>query len=334
MRVLLAACLAFCSEVVLWSGGLTREPRSALETPLLIVGYLALAALLLDLLTRYRVRDLFGVLTLAGIYGLLGGVLLNPAMALADVPRTLLTRVMGAHALMGLLAWAIFLGLTYGLSGRLRRNLVLIAVALLAVGWGGWARWASPASVPLCPPICGIQDFAVSTPPLALDAIIAAAVGLIIIGAAWTFTRRGAASQNQSLALPPLPRLITIAALIGIGAIRLAQAQIDSLSLVVVIALVIFCISILWFQLNVKRATFADVLMLGTEETPLYWILLAVVFVVIGAVAHQLPRGTDAGDAVAVWGLIFTGFGLVWLPTVALVIGGRAMWKSARGLRL
>ncbi len=115
VRLLLAALLGFASEVLLW----TQPTRPLLDWALLALGYLALSGLLLEIAARYRLRDAFGLLTLAGIYGMLNGLILNPATALIDVPRTLITRAMGAHAVAGLIALALFLALTRGgLRGR------------------------------------------------------------------------------------------------------------------------------------------------------------------------------------------------------------------------
>jgi hypothetical protein len=58
---------------------------------------------------------------------------------------------------------------------------------------------------------------------------------------------------------------------------------------------------------------------------------------VIGAgagVGWLLPRGEGASDPVALIGTLFTAFGLVWLPTVAVVYGWRAIRRDLRAMRL
>ena len=133
VRALLAVWLLFASEILLWAN---PPGRTLTEWAILIVGYLALAALLLDLLVRFRVRDVFGLLALAGVCGLLVSLLLNPATALADVPRTWATRVLGANSLLGLAGLAGFLQLTAGASRRL-----LLAGGVVGLLWGLWVRW-------------------------------------------------------------------------------------------------------------------------------------------------------------------------------------------------
>jgi hypothetical protein len=98
-RLLLALLFALMSEVAVW-----RDPsaRAALDL-LLIPAYLILATLVLDLAARYRVRDGFGVLLLAGIYALLNALSPNPALMGAN-PATLAAQVLGTQALAGLAA--------------------------------------------------------------------------------------------------------------------------------------------------------------------------------------------------------------------------------------
>ncbi|MBC8171837.1 MAG: hypothetical protein H7X77_09190, partial [Anaerolineae bacterium] len=111
IRLLLAVTLFFGSEILLWTN---LSGRSASDWLLLSPGYLALSTLLLDFIVRYRVRDLPGLMTIAGLYGLLNALLLNPDTTLFDIPRTLVTRVTGAHTLLGLEMLILFLALTGG----------------------------------------------------------------------------------------------------------------------------------------------------------------------------------------------------------------------------
>ncbi|MBC7814832.1 MAG: hypothetical protein H7175_26985, partial [Burkholderiales bacterium] len=62
-RLSLAVLLAFGSDVLVWTN---PTGRPILEWALLLVGYLGLSAVLLDVLVRYSVRDIFGVMLLAG----------------------------------------------------------------------------------------------------------------------------------------------------------------------------------------------------------------------------------------------------------------------------
>ncbi|MCS7071162.1 MAG: hypothetical protein NZM00_06625, partial [Anaerolinea sp.] len=136
-RLRLAVLWAFGSEILLWT---LPERTDLADGVAAAISYLALAALLLDLGVRFRVRGLYGLLALAGIYALGYGLLINPASAFADLPRTLFTRVLGANALIGLGGLLILI-----LSGalRLRQPVALLAgMGVLGAAWGMWARWS------------------------------------------------------------------------------------------------------------------------------------------------------------------------------------------------
>lgn len=327
LRLLLAGLLAFFSEIVLWYGASTR---SALEWLPLLIGYVALAAILLDFAARYRVRDIFGVMLLAGIYGLVYGLILNPEMALFDVPRTWITRVMGGHTLMGLLALAFWFGLTTGFrredatgkkSARAPQIIVLIAVMVLGAAWGAWARWSGDAA--------GIYHLA---PDFSLEVPLLGLGFLTVIGVIWRFSMRSTA-DTLNFRLNPLGLAASFATLLAIGAYHGISEHIDSLSLTVLGSFIAFCWSILWFSVRKKGIVLVE----GTGKStglPLYWLIIAVVFLLIGGIFYNLPRGENTADPISWINIIFLAFGLVWLPTIALLIGGRAVGRRARALRL
>ncbi len=133
LRGFVAALFLLVSEIVLWN---RPGDRSPLEWLLLVLAYLALAALIVDLALRYRVHDLFSLLALAGVYSLTNSLLVNPQTALVDVPRTWVTRVLGAHSLLGL-----------GVLLLLIRPQRLLPVAgLVGLLWGLWLRWLPSVS--------------------------------------------------------------------------------------------------------------------------------------------------------------------------------------------
>jgi len=314
-HILLAALLAFCSEILLWT---TPPARSLLDWLLLALGYLALSALLLEIAARFRLRDIFGLLTLAGIYGLLNGLLLNPHAALIDFPRTLITRAMGAHAFAGLLALALFLGLLGG-SLRSRRLLIALVLALVAgIGWGAWARWS--------PPTFGTGN---ETTPETL--LLYTGIGVALVALALAAVRRAPAQPN--FRLDPRGWAFTLIVLFGLLAFHLLRGEIDLLSLVIILTLAGFSAAILWFQQRKKGATLLDAL----ENLAPRWsafALLVIVFTVGGAVGYALPRGEATSNPLALIGALFTAYGLVWLPAVSLVLGSRAFSKQARAMRL
>lgn len=298
-RGLLAVMLAFGSEILLWTH---PAGRTLPDWLILAAGYLALSAVLLDLAVRYRVRDLFGLMTLAGIYGLAAGLLLNPQTALVDVPRTLITRVMGAHTLVGLAMMAVFL------KGADFHRFALVIVGAVGLGWGIWVRWL---------PVL------VDAPETSLMTMMLYGAGAFILVATllW-FNRAGSYSSRLSW----LEGGIAAAVLAAIFITRLNA--VDSVSMIVIAVLIAFCVMLLWFQKREKGATLLDQLPVG--RVPVTAVLL---FLVTGAAGYSLPFSAD-GEQLALMVGLFTAFGLVWLPTVSLVMGVRAYRKLTRTGRL
>ncbi len=314
-RLFLAALLAFASEVLVWTN---PQSRSLLDWALLVPGYLALSALLLEIAARYRLRDVFGLLALAGLYGMINGLILNPHSALIDVPRTLISRAIGAQGCAGLVALALFFALA---GGGLRPRRTLLAAIMIAgivgLGWGTWARW-SPAV---------FAELPASAPETLL---LYGGFGVGLVALAWRWQRQSPASN---LRLDARGWAFTIAALGLLLLIHLLRGEIDGLSLTVIVTLSAFSVMIIWFQMRKKGAALLDSL----HGAPLSWsafVLLAAAFALGGAVGYALPRGAAADDPLALLGALFTAYGLIWLPAVTIVLGARAFTRQARAMRL
>jgi hypothetical protein len=312
-RLLLAVALLFGSQILLWTDP-TRLPL--IDWLALTVGYTATAALLLDLAVRFRIRNIFGVLALVGIYGLLNGLLLNPDTALADMPRTLFTRVMGAHTFAGLLMLGLFLQMST--PRKVSLPISLIAGGLVGLGWGTWARW-SPT---LLRPEAG------DTPLGAL--LIAAVIAAGLFAALLAVRPRDPAPD---LRLKPMEWLVVVVVFASLLAIRVINAQIDALSFTLIVALIVFCLALLWFLRRDKGRTLLD----NVGTTAPRWtvfIIEVAAFVIMGIVSYGLPRGAGAGDPVFVITVVLTGFGLAWLPGVSLALGAQAFAREVRAGRL
>lgn len=301
-RLLLAALLWFASTVVLW----TPIP-SALDA-LTLFGYYAVSAALLDLATRYRARDLYALLTLAGMYGLLAALFMHPATALIDMPRTLFTRAMGAHALMGLIALVSYLAA--GKTGARALGAFVIGGA-----YGAWARW-SP-----------LELWGAAEPTPLLTLALSAGIGMVVIAALALVAAR--VERPRDLRLSPLGWLLVS----GMGAALLlfhaARGRVDGVTAVIVLTLAGFGAAILWFQKRAKGATLLD---RAPPFTPRHGLPLLIGFGIGMAVSSLLPR-TDP-DAVAVLAGVFTAYGVIWLPAVSLILGARAFARQARALKL
>ena len=122
LRGLLALLLMLAVEVLFWNdpGG-----RALVEWPIWLGGYLILATIALDLLVRYRVRDVWGVMVVVGIVCVLNGLFLNPQSALAEGAQSLLSRSLGAYWFISLEMMGLFLALIGGHSWNNRRPLLI-----------------------------------------------------------------------------------------------------------------------------------------------------------------------------------------------------------------
>ncbi|MDX2074931.1 MAG: hypothetical protein SFZ02_00750 [bacterium] len=138
LRVILGVALFFGNDILLWQN---PTSRAIPESGLLLIGYIAISAIMLDLAVRYRVNDVYLTMLMVCIGALLIGLLLNPTFMLVDFPRHLLTRVIGASAFVSMEMWGLFLALMGGHIKRYRRLLVGFSLAV-GFNWGVWARYA------------------------------------------------------------------------------------------------------------------------------------------------------------------------------------------------
>lgn len=321
MSILLALLLAFGSEILVWTNPVGRP---LLEWVLLIPGYLALSAVLLDFIVRYRVRDLFGALLLTGIYALAGALVLNPASTLNDMPRTLVTRIMGAHALIAAEMVGLFLVLTGGKSTN--RNL-LIGCTVVGLAWGIWVKhWPQEEGYS-----------AVSLPTmLAFGAggIALTVIYLYVVLPRWQGSE-APANQPTAITSPTVSDerlnvlllarrdwMIVIAVLAVLLVVRLLQGQVIGAGLILCPLLMVLCWGILWFRERKRGDTLLDGRLPIRPLVLSYLILAAGVFLAVGIFAYNLPDiqfGTITPFTLI--GLGFTAYGLAWLPTVSLVLG-------------
>src|SRR5690606_11521564 len=127
--------------------------------------------------------------------------------------------------------------------------------------------------------------------------------------------------------------LLVLIGLVGVLAVRWSQQPYDAISLVIVAVLVAYCWMILWFQKSDRGLMLLDVC-LPPKPVALRPVLLSAgLLFIAGGIGYSLPFAVDGQQRDAVIALLTT-FGLVWLPTVSLVIGIRAFRQQARQRRL
>lgn len=319
LRLVLGALWFVSIELLPWAAPVGRAPW---QWPLLVAGYVALAALLLDVAARYRLREGFGLLALAGMAGITAALCLNPGYALASPPLTWFTRALGALTLGALIGLLGFLALGRPLR---RRNIILALLLAAPLGalWGFWARWSPVAINPAAEPTL--------RQPLTVALIVTAALMLVTLALA-ARTRTGEAAD---LRLPrPLLALILLV-LLGVLVLRVLAGDVDSASALVLPMLGLMCLAVLYYQRRPKGPMLLD----GLTNLPprRWWLVVAPVLALAsaGAIAGaHIPRGTPDSDGIALLSAAITAFGFLWLPGVALVIAARAFSRLARTDRL
>jgi hypothetical protein len=338
-RLVFAAWLGFGSEIVLW----TDTARPLLEWAAILPVYIALAAILLELAAFYRSRGVFEAMALMGIYGIANALLINPATALVDVPRTLVTRALGGHALIGLAMLALFLYLWHVGSRSGGRALALFAAVsgmtvIVGLAWGTWARW-TPVD------LAGRAETPLMVMQIAAALVLAGIAVLCVRG-----LTPPPAERREGVSFPRLTRgegLLCALILAAAGVVRLAQGAIDGFSAIAMPLLILYCLGVLYFRQRKTGGSFLNLPPLDPNrqeprEVPLRvtyrLVLIGVLFVAAGNAGYAIMRTPEvvgtASDWVTITAVIFTGYGLVWLPCVSLVLGGRAFIRNAGGFRL
>ncbi|MCS6835584.1 MAG: hypothetical protein NZ750_06160 [Anaerolineae bacterium] len=300
-RGLLAACLAWGIEVLLWTDLLAR-PLS--EWLLRVAGYLLVASLLLDLAVRYRLRDLTDHMALLAIGGLSTGLLVAPQLAFADFPRTLVTRSLGAFTFLGFEMWALFLLLLGGATPRYQRIFLMVAL-LLGFFWGTWMRW-TPEFGLLAQPV---------SPPIFLGVALFS-FGLIV--AISRLMARRAALSPEALRFDKISGLWFSLGLIALFLLRAAQGNLQTAPTLAVLGLIVVAWSALWFRRSASGTTTLMRLM-PPQPTSLGLVVLGgLIFAGSVGLAYSLPL-VGAANLNQLWvmelGFVLAGF--AWFPVLA-----------------
>ena len=315
LRLWLGAALLFCSEILWWSND---PPGYDLPDWLALAAiYAALGALMLDLLVRFRVGDILGVLPVAGLYGLLHGALVSRS-AFADLPMSLVSRPLGLHTLGGgllalLLLW--WLLERRGLPVTLGRA---AALALVGLGWGVWVRW-----FPLLPG-------SGSPPPDPATVVTLVGLGLVALGGLLGLVGRWPVAGADALRLAWWEWLAVGGALVALYVATAWQGVLSPLDGVILGALAGYLVGVLFLQRGQSRRSFLGGLLPPRPVGPGTALLYAACLALPAAVGYSLPGEGPEGMPLQALTAIFIAFGLAWLPGASLAIGFRAYIRLFR----
>lgn len=319
IRLLLGFALLLGGEVLFWGN---PAAHTLLDWLLLLMGYNLIAVVLLDILVRYRVRDLWGVMIVVGIYGLLNGLLLNPSDVMADIPRRLLSHSLGGYWFIGMESIGLFFILLNGL-GAYKKRILLIAVVSVGFFWGVWVYWFPAFNLGAYTPVLIPEMFAYLafglTPIIALSLLLRLQISRLKTD---TIT----AQDFKLTAQQAFPVAIGLLALFALHA---TQNRIDGTGLFLTVLVLAAFWVVLWFRADTRKppllSAFFPMRPIGWP-----WLLLALaIFCGMAGLGVALPL-------VALFGfnqftLLTTVFGLVgavWIPLTAAVLGVRSFTRQ------
>ncbi len=316
IRLLLAVLLALGSEVLLW----TDPPaRPLVQWPLLFFGYGVIATVLLDLMVRFNVRDLSGLMLTAGIYSLLSALLLNPKTTLYDVPFTFVSRVSGAHSLLGLEMLFVFMALTGGHRRYLWR-VNLVGGVVVGAAWGTWVRYA--------PAFLERVHAPVELSVMLLWGLLGIAATALITAIIY---RRVHRIQPVDMQLSVEQWAVMSVILAGLGFVRIAQGALGPSALLLSVIILFITVMIQWFRRSTTLPTILDG---HLPVLPMRWPRIALLVGVLlwtATLTYALPIvGTETVNQLNFIVSGFTLYGLAWLPSVSLLLGVRAYIRQVQ----
>jgi hypothetical protein len=316
IRLLLASLLLLGGEILLWNNPQIHDP---LEWLLRIAGYIASSTLLLDLAVRYRIRNVYDVMTLVVVHVLLVALFIQPDVAFDTFPSKFIQRMMGGVGFVSIEMIGVFLLMTRASITRGRFLLIFYAIAV-GFYWGVWSRW-SPLRE-----ISGIQ-------PTTFNIMLAyfCIVGLIAFLLFLRMSRQHSVWQASHFQLnqQELGAVLIICVLLFFA--RLVQGIVSFGGLAFFIVLMALAIGVLYYRKPEKAQMLMDK-HFPPQPIKWTWLILASIIVVGSAfISYHLPFiELDFFNQLWILELAFLSIGGLWLPMIAAVFSTEAMDRQSR----
>lgn len=316
VRLLLAGLLLLGNEVLLWNNPQTHHP---LEWLLRIVAYVISATLLLDLAVRYRIRNVYDVMTLIVVHVMLVVLLIQPDVAFDEFPSKFIQRMMGAVGFVSMEVLGMFFLMTRASTKRGRFLMIFYAIAV-GFYWGVWSAFA---------PLREVNDIQ----PVPFNIMIAffCIVGLIVFLLFLHMSRLHSVWRADDLKLSER-ELGTVAIIVLVLLfIRFAQGLLAFGGMTVAIVLLMLAVGILYYRKPEKAQMLMDN-HFPPQPLKWVWVIIAGVIVCVSAfVSYHLPFiELDFFNQLWILELAFLGIGGIWLPMIAVVFSTEAIDRQSR----
>ncbi len=303
LRVLLGAILLTLSELVMWQN---PPARSLLDWLVLLILYIGLAAILMDLVVRYQVRDPATLILISGIYGLVSSTIISHSAFdnIAAGPYGLLVRGLGLQTAAGLYGLLFFIVV---MRGKQTEPLQALGAAAIGLLWGIWVHW-----YPIQEKVnWGLVPIETASLYMIVALIFVGVLVAVVVPRFRTFAELKLQLEWWEAIVAGLP--LFIALLIG-----MLQNIIPFVWLLVLVAVGAF---IVWALHNQRQGTDPSILAEITFAAPniLTYILLSVTFFVAGGLAYNLVANKDSVAGIIVYWIAFA-FGTFGLPAASLMI--------------
>ncbi len=311
-RLGFGAVLLVFSEWGVWQ---TPTDFSAAEWIGIGAVYLALAAVALDLIARFSIRDVLSVFLLAGLYGLVDATLISHITA-HDLPLSLIIRPLAAQPLAFMGALGAFWILA---SGRATGPLDLLVAGGVGLMWGVWVRWFPVVSDQPLPAVA------------ASTALAALGIGLLVCMLLRFAVPPADLYQRDDWLLLPVEWLVVGGTLIIALVAGTSRDLIEPEAVLLLAMMGGFLVSVLFVSGAIRPG---DSLLARItpprRPNPAAWLIVVVAALVAGWIGYHLPgSGEGSLQSDVLFGAL-TGFGLVWPPVVSTIIGVRAFTLLSR----